>query len=135
MPYVEQARTVYPSGLLITSLKSSDSIKTSLQLLPRIITLHNSCQAKVRICLFRSEVMILHHVVLVLFVFCSCFVFVFGFCFWFLFLFFVFFCIFQSFVVSHQNEYDCVFCVVFCFEFLRDCWEFGNFVIALIAQC
>jgi hypothetical protein len=48
---------------------------------------------------------------------------------------FLFFGIFQSFVVSHQNEYDCVFCVVFCFEFLRDCWEFGNFVIALIAQC
>ena len=68
--------------------------------------------------------MILHHVVLVLFVFCSCFVFVFGFVFVFL-----FFCIFQSFVVSHQNEYDCVFCVVFCFEFLRDCWEFGNLLL------
>jgi hypothetical protein len=57
-----------------------------------------------------------------LFVYCSCFVFVFL---------LVFFCIFQSFVVSHQNEYDCVFCVVF----LRDCSEFGNCVITLIAQC
>jgi hypothetical protein len=62
-----------------------------------------------------------------------CFSFV---CFLFLFyLFFVFFCIFQSFVASHQNEYDCVFCVVFCFEFLRECSEFGNFVNTLIAQC
>ena len=91
---------------------------TSLQLLPRIITLHNSCQSKTRGCFFRSENMVLHHVVLVLFAFCSCFVFVFVFSFCFCFL---LFCIFQSFVVSHQIEYDCVFCVVFRFEFLFVC--------------
>ena len=35
-------------------------------------------------------------------------------------------------MASHQNEYDCVFRVVFCFEFLRECSEFGNLLLPLL---